>query len=35
MQYPAWTGPVLANRRLYLRDEALLVCLDWKQESSR
>jgi outer membrane protein assembly factor BamB len=35
MQYPAWTGPVLADRRLYLRDEALLVCLDWRQESSR
>ena len=29
MQYPAWTGPVLSKRRLFLRDEALLICLDW------
>jgi hypothetical protein len=35
MQYPAWTGPVLAEKRLYLRDEALLLCLDWKKESVR
>ena len=29
LSYPCWTGPVLANRKLYLRDEGLLLCLDW------
>lgn len=28
MSYPSWTAPVLANGRLYLRDEDSLVCLD-------
>ena len=32
---PPWTGPVLAQKKLYLRDEALLLCLDWKKESGR
>jgi hypothetical protein len=35
MQYPAWTGPVLAQKRLYLRDESLLICLDWSNEPRR
>lgn len=29
LQYPCWAGPVLAHKRLYLRDESLLLCLDW------
>lgn len=29
--FPAWTAPVLANGRLYLRDEDSLVCLDLSQ----
>jgi outer membrane protein assembly factor BamB len=29
LQYPCWAGPVLSNKRLFLRDEALLLCLDW------
>jgi outer membrane protein assembly factor BamB len=29
LSYPCWTGPVLSNRKLYLRDEGLLLCLDW------
>jgi outer membrane protein assembly factor BamB len=29
LQYPCWAGPVLAHKRLYLRDEGLLICLDW------
>jgi outer membrane protein assembly factor BamB len=28
MRYPCWTAPVLANGRLYLRDEDHLVCYD-------
>jgi len=28
MRYPCWTAPVLANKRLYLRDEDHLVCYD-------
>ncbi len=35
MSYPCWTGPVLSQGRLYLRDEALLICLDWKQDNSK
>jgi outer membrane protein assembly factor BamB len=30
LQYPCWTGPVLSEKRLYLRDESLLLCIDWK-----
>ncbi len=26
--YPCWAAPVLANKRLYLRDEDHLVCYD-------
>ncbi len=28
MSYPCWAGPVLADRRLYLRSEGCLVCFD-------
>ena len=28
MQYPSWTAPILSNRRLYLRGENRLICLD-------
>ena len=28
LRYPCWTAPVLANKRLYLRDEDRLVCYD-------
>ena len=28
LRYPCWAGPVLAERRLYLRSEERLVCLD-------
>lgn len=28
MQYPCWAGPVLSEKRLYLRSEERLICLD-------
>ncbi|MEA3208521.1 MAG: hypothetical protein QOE70_1578 [Chthoniobacter sp.] len=28
LSYPCWAAPVLANRRLYLRDEQWVVCYD-------
>jgi outer membrane protein assembly factor BamB len=28
LQYPCWAAPVLANQRLYLRNEEKLVCFD-------
>jgi outer membrane protein assembly factor BamB len=28
LRYPCWTAPVLANKRLYLRDEDHVVCYD-------
>jgi outer membrane protein assembly factor BamB len=28
ISYPAWTAPVLSRKRLYLRDEDSLLCLD-------
>jgi len=31
MTYPCWTGPILAQGRLYLRDEAFLIALDWRK----
>lgn len=34
LSYPCWTGPILANRKLYLRDESLLICLDWTAQNS-
>jgi outer membrane protein assembly factor BamB len=32
MRYPCWTAPVLANKRLYLRDEDHLVCYDLSKQ---
>ena len=29
LRYPCWAGPVLAGKRLYLRSEEMLVCLDF------
>ncbi|HEV7402774.1 MAG TPA: PQQ-binding-like beta-propeller repeat protein [Chthoniobacteraceae bacterium] len=29
MRYPCWAGPVLAHKRLFLRSEEMLVCLDF------
>jgi hypothetical protein len=28
LRYPCWAGPVVANKRLYLRSEDRLVCLN-------
>ena len=28
LQYPCWAAPILSHRRLYLRNEQSLVCLD-------
>lgn len=28
MTYPSWTAPILSRRRLYLRDEDALLCID-------
>jgi outer membrane protein assembly factor BamB len=28
LRYPCWAGPILANKRLYLRNEDHLVCVD-------
>ena len=30
LHYPCWAGPVLSGRRLYLRSEDRLICLDLK-----
>lgn len=32
LTYPMWAGPVLAGRKLYLRSEEKLVCLELKAE---
>jgi outer membrane protein assembly factor BamB len=29
LHFPCWAAPVLANKKLYLRSEDRLVCLDW------
>jgi len=29
MHYPTWAGPILANKKLYLRSEDRLVCFDF------
>ncbi len=29
LHYPCWAGPVLSDRKLFLRSEDQLVCLDW------
>jgi hypothetical protein len=28
LHYPCWAAPILSNKRLYLRSEDRLVCLD-------
>jgi hypothetical protein len=33
LRYPCWAGPVLAGKRLYLRSEDRLVCLDFSERS--
>ncbi len=33
ISYPAWTAPVLSRKRLYLRDEDALLCLDLSPEA--
>jgi hypothetical protein len=30
LKQPAWTHPVIANGKLYLRDQDLLLCYDIK-----
>jgi outer membrane protein assembly factor BamB len=32
LEFKAWAHPALANRRLYLRDEKRIICLDLKQK---
>ena len=34
LKYPCWTAPVLSGRRLYLRSEETLVCLDLARPGS-
>lgn len=29
LRYPCWAGPALANKRLFLRSDEMLVCLDF------
>jgi hypothetical protein len=31
LHYPCWTAPVLSNRKLFLRSENQLVCLDFSK----
>ncbi|MFQ5731496.1 MAG: hypothetical protein ACE5KM_06040, partial [Planctomycetaceae bacterium] len=33
--WPAWTAPVLSRKRLYLRDENSLICLDLQAKKSK
>ena len=33
LRYPCWSGPVLSEKRLYLRSEDRLVCLDFGKQS--
>jgi outer membrane protein assembly factor BamB len=32
LHYPTWAAPILANKKLYLRSEARLVCLDFAKK---
>ena len=34
LRYPCWAAPVLANKRLYLRSEDRLVCLDFNRRTT-
>ena len=29
LSYPCWAGPVLSEKRLYVRSEERLICLDF------
>jgi outer membrane protein assembly factor BamB len=35
LEYPCWAAPVLANKRLYLRSESRLLCLDLARPGAR
>lgn len=35
ISWPAWTAPVLSRKRLYLRDEDSLICLDLKAPAKK
>ncbi len=35
LQYPCWAAPVLANKKLYLRSESRLLCLDFGKPSTK
>lgn len=35
LHYPCWAAPVLSDKRLYLRDEDRLVCLDFSAQTNR
>ena len=32
IDYPAWAAPVLAHKKLYLRSESHLICLDFAKK---
>ncbi|QDT92005.1 Outer membrane protein assembly factor BamB [Gimesia algae] len=34
INYPAWAAPVLAHKKLYLRSESHLICLDFAKQQS-
>lgn len=34
IKYPAWAAPVLAHKKLYLRSESHLICLDFAKQQS-
>ncbi len=35
INYPAWAAPVLAHKKLYLRSESHLICLDFAKDKSK
>lgn len=35
ISWPAWTGPVLSRKRLYIRDEDTLLCLDLAKDQAK
>lgn len=35
IKYPAWAAPVLAHKRLYLRSESHLICLDFDKGNQK
>ena len=32
LRYPCWAAPAMADKRVYLRSEAYLVCYDFAKE---